>query len=79
VFHSSSEWRETPTLLDFLEGANLNHWIGPTLSKGPNGVNISLPSNSSEDRNRSSFRNVVFPGYLKFRTMGEILKLSHSE
>jgi hypothetical protein len=37
-----------------LERANLNHWVQG--SKGPNRVGVSLPS--SEDRDRSSFRNV---------------------
>jgi hypothetical protein len=37
------------------------------LSKGPNRVGVSLPS--PEDRNRSSFRNIVFSRYLKFREM----------
>jgi hypothetical protein len=37
------------------------------LSKRPNTLGVSIPT--SEDRNRSSFRNVVFSSYLEFRTM----------
>jgi hypothetical protein len=44
------------------------------LSKGPNGVCVSLPS--PEDVNRSSFRNVVFYSYLEFRTMYKVNKPS---
>jgi hypothetical protein len=49
LFPSSGEGRETPTLLGHLQRANLYHWAR---------VGVSLPS--SEDGNRSSFRNVVF-------------------
>jgi hypothetical protein len=40
------------------------------LSKGPNRVYVSLSSHT--DRNRSSFRNVVFSTYLEFWTMDKI-------
>jgi hypothetical protein len=43
-----------PTLLGLLERANLSHW-----TKGPNWVDVSPPQ--SDDGNRSSFRNAVFP------------------
>jgi hypothetical protein len=37
------------------------------LSKGLNRIGVSLPS--PEDGNRSSYRNVAFSNYLKFRTI----------
>jgi hypothetical protein len=45
-----------------------------TLSKGLNRIDVSLPS--PEERNRPSFRNVVFSSYLEFRTMEEVHKAS---
>jgi hypothetical protein len=42
------------------------------LSKGPNRVGVAL--SSSEDGNRSSFRNVVFSIYLELRTMDKVHK-----
>jgi hypothetical protein len=51
--------------------------VDPKISKGPNRVGVSLPS--PEDGNRSSFRDVVFSGYLEFQTMDRVLKLSESE
>jgi hypothetical protein len=47
------------------------------MSKGPNKVRVSLLP--PEDGNRSSFRNVVFSSYLKFRTMDKVHKPSDSE
>jgi hypothetical protein len=44
---------------------------------GPNRVGVSLPS--PEDGNRSSFLNVMFSGYLEFRTMHKVQKPGNSE
>jgi hypothetical protein len=52
-------------------------WLRLALSKGPNKVDVSLPS--PEDRNRPSFRNIVFSTYLEFLTMAKIHKPSDSE
>jgi hypothetical protein len=56
-------------LLDWLviNDQKLPNWVWPTLyiyciSKRPNRVDVSL--SSSEDRNSSSFRNVVYSSYL---------------
>jgi hypothetical protein len=59
MFLSSGEEKETSTLLQSLERANLNHsnWRLP-LSKGPKRVDVSFPL--PEDGNRSRFRNVMF-------------------
>jgi hypothetical protein len=43
---------------------------------GPNRLGVSLPS--SEDGNKTSFRNVVFSIYLEFPTMYKVQKLSDS-
>jgi hypothetical protein len=53
---ASDEWKETSTLLGPLERANQG--LKLALSKGFIRVDVSLPP--SEDRDRSSFRNVVF-------------------
>jgi hypothetical protein len=55
MFLPSGEGKETPTILGPLERANLNHRLA--LSKGPNRVDVSLPS--PEDRNRSTLQ-IVF-------------------
>jgi hypothetical protein len=47
------------------------------LAKGPNKVDVSLLS--PEGRSRSDFRNIVFPIYLEFRTMGKVQKSNISE
>jgi hypothetical protein len=47
------------------------------LSKGPNRVDVSLPS--PESGNRFSFRNVVCPSYLEFRAIGKVQKPSNFE
>jgi hypothetical protein len=61
LFPSSNEGMETPSLLGPLERANLNHWTqGNELSR----CSRSLP----EERNRLTFRNVMFSSYLEFRT-----------
>jgi hypothetical protein len=44
------------------------------LCKGPDTVDASLPL--PEDETRSSFRNVVFPSYLEFRTIDKVQKAS---
>jgi hypothetical protein len=44
-------------------------WLRLTLSKRPKRLSVSFPS--PEDGNRSSFWNVVFSGYLEYRTMGK--------
>jgi hypothetical protein len=53
-------------------------WIGQYLrlarSKEPNRADVSDPS--SEDGNRSSFRNMVFPSCVEFRTMDKAQKPS---
>jgi hypothetical protein len=46
-------------------------------SKRPNWVGASLPS--PEDGSRSSFRNVVFSGYIEFRAMDKVHKPDDSE
>jgi hypothetical protein len=74
VFPTSSEGKETHNVLGPLETTNLNRWI---LSKGPNRVDISLPS--TEDEKRSSVRNVVFSSYLEFQTIDKVQKTSDSE
>jgi hypothetical protein len=56
LFLSTSELRETSTVLVPLERTNLNYWIA--LSKRPIRTGVSFFS--PEDGNRSSFRNVVF-------------------
>jgi hypothetical protein len=45
--------------------------------EGPEKVGVSLPS--PEDRNRSCFRNILFPSYLDYRMMGVVQKPSDSE
>jgi hypothetical protein len=47
------------------------------LSKGPNRVDASLPS--PEDRNSSSFRNVVIYIYIEFQPIDKVYILSDSE
>jgi hypothetical protein len=76
LFPSTGEWRETPTLLGPLETANLQ-WLRLALSRWPNTVGVSLPS--PEDRNRPSFRNVVFSSNLELRTMDKDHKSGDSE
>jgi hypothetical protein len=44
---------------------------------GPNKLGVSL--SSPEDGNRSSFRKVVFSGYLEFPTMDEVQIPSNSQ
>jgi hypothetical protein len=53
------------------------HWLKLALSKGPNKVGVSLPS--LEGGNRSSFRIVVFSGYLEFRNEDKVQKPGDSE
>jgi hypothetical protein len=79
---SSDEGKETPTLLGLSERANLNHWTitgwsRSVLIKGPNKVDISLPS--PEDGDRSSFQNIVFSSYLEFLTMDQVQKANDSK
>jgi hypothetical protein len=52
-------------------------WLRLALSKGPNGAGVSLPS--PEDKNRSSFRNVVLSNYLEFQTFGKVQKRGEFE
>jgi hypothetical protein len=55
----------------------LNHWLA--LSKGPNRIIVSP---SFEDRNRSSFQNVVFSSFfffLEYRMMEKVQKPSNSD
>jgi hypothetical protein len=48
-------------------------------SKGPNRVGISLSlSPSPEDNDKSSFRDVLFPGYLEFETLDKVEEPSDS-
>jgi hypothetical protein len=48
-----------PTLLGTLEGANLViPWLELALSNGPNRVGVAIIS--SDNGNRSSYRNVAF-------------------
>jgi hypothetical protein len=54
-----------------------HQWLRLALSKGPNKVGV--PLSSPEGGKSSSFRNVVFSGYLQFRTMDKVLKPSDSE
>jgi hypothetical protein len=44
-------------------------WLSLALSDGPNRVGVSLPS--PEDRNRSSFRNIVICSHLEFLAMDQ--------
>jgi hypothetical protein len=60
---------ESSTLLGPLEEVQ---WLMFGLSKDLNRVHISLPT--PEDGNRSSFRNVMFPTCLEFRTIGNVRK-----
>jgi hypothetical protein len=64
LFPSSDEVGDTP-LLGFLESANLNPQIE------------CLPS--PENRNRSSFRNVLFSSCLECRAMDSVQKSRNSE
>jgi hypothetical protein len=75
-YHLQVDERETPTQLDPLERANLNHRT-LALSKRPNRACVSFPS--SDVGNRSSFRNVVFHTYLQFRTADKAVKHGDSE
>jgi hypothetical protein len=47
------------------------------LSKGPKSVGVFLPS--SEEGNKSSFRNILFRSFLEFRTTEKVQNLSNSE
>jgi hypothetical protein len=51
--------------------------VNGELSKGPN--RVCLYFSSSEDKSRSSSRNVVFPSYLNFQTMNKDYKPNGSE
>jgi hypothetical protein len=64
LFLSSGEGKETSTLLGPLESGNIQ---AQALCKGPNRVCVFLPS--SEEGNKSSFRNAVSSSYLESRTM----------
>jgi hypothetical protein len=55
----------------------LVQWLRLAISKGPNGVDVFLPS--PEDGNRSSLRNDVFSSYLQFKTMEKVQKPNDSE
>jgi hypothetical protein len=70
LFPSSGKKKGAPTLLGQTERANLNHWIEVSsfltdpitelklaLSNGPN--RVGAPFVLPDDRNRSSFRNIV--------------------
>jgi hypothetical protein len=46
------------------------------LSTGPNRVDVCSPSPKTETY---SFRNIVFPSYLEFRTMNRVQKRRDSE
>jgi hypothetical protein len=74
LFPFSGEGRETATPLGRLENVQ---WMRLALSNGPNRVGVSL--SSPEDGNRSSFWNVVFSSYLKFRPIDQVQKLNDSE
>jgi hypothetical protein len=54
-----------------------NHWLRLVLYKGPERVDVSLPS--PEEEKRCSFRDVSFYSYLEYRTMDRVQKLSDSE
>jgi hypothetical protein len=58
---------EIHILLGTSERADLIHWGS---AKGPNWVDVSLPSR--EEGNWSSFQDVVFSSYLEFRTMDKV-------
>jgi hypothetical protein len=66
--------RETPTSTHLLERANLSH---STNDQGSNRLLACF--SSSEDGDRSSFQDVVFPIYLEFWTMDKVQKSSDSE
>jgi hypothetical protein len=51
-------------------------WLRLDLTKGTNRVGVSP---WPENRNRSSFRNVIFSSYLEYRTMDRVHKPSVSE
>jgi hypothetical protein len=53
---------------------NVNYW---TSAEGHNRVDVSLPS--PQERNRSSFRNIVFYSYLELQVMDIVHKPSDSE
>jgi hypothetical protein len=55
----------------------LVQWMELALSKRPNWVGVCLLS--PEDRNISSFRNVLFSIYLEFRTVDKVHKPSDSK
>jgi hypothetical protein len=75
VFPFSDEGTKTPTLLGPLESAG--QWLRLARFKGSSKVDVSFPL--PEDGNRTDFRNVVFSGYIQFRTMDNVQKPSDSE
>jgi hypothetical protein len=72
LFPSSSDRRETLTLVGPLERDNLNHWM-----LGPKRIGVSL--SSPKDENKSSFPNVVFPNCLELLLTDKVLIPSNSE
>jgi hypothetical protein len=79
VFPSSGEGKETPTLLDPLERANLSHRLVIDVRSFLGTQQCFISLQSPEDGNRSGFRNVMFSSYLELRTVDIVHKPSDSE
>jgi hypothetical protein len=74
--HRMRGGRHLSTLLRLVEKP-INHCSWLAHSKGPIKICVSVPS--TEDGNRSSFRNAAFSSYVEFQTTEKVQKSSGYE